>query len=194
MPASAESDLRAEPIAFVGTSDLSGHFRGKGFVLAELENRMRFGVGLSPSNIMLSAFGPIYDTPFGTTGELALKPDEGTRVEIGSTRSESPLIFYLGDITDLDGEPWDCCPRHFLRRGLDALLQETGLRVLAAFEQEFVYTGTGPHVGLSYTLEAFRRAGDYGARVLAILRQNGIVPDTFLAEYAPRQYEITTAP
>ena len=30
---------------------------------------MRVGVGLTHSNIMMSAFGPIYDTPFGTEGD-----------------------------------------------------------------------------------------------------------------------------
>src|SRR5437588_5673725 len=184
------TDNRAEPIAFVGTSDLAGHFRGKGFVLAQLENRIRFGMGLSPSNIMLSALGPIHDTPFGTAGELALKPDPATRIEIHSEQSASPLIFFLGDITTLEGEHWACCPRHFLRRGLDALIQACGLRALAAFEQEFVYTGTGARAGLSYTFDAFRRASEYGARVLGVLHENGIMPETFVAEYAPRQYEI----
>src|SRR2546423_11184596 len=108
MPApSSESDLRAESIAFVGTSDLSGHFRGKGFVLADLENRTRFGMGLAPSNIMLSAFGPIHETPFGTAGELALKPDAKTRAQIRSFRERPPLTFFIGDIVTLEGEPWE---------------------------------------------------------------------------------------
>lgn len=195
MPApSSESDLRAESIAFVGTSDLSGHFRGKGFVLADLENRARFGLGLAPSNIMLSAFGPIHETPFGTAGELALKLDAKTRAQIRSFRERQPLTFFVGDIVTLEGEPWECCPRHFLRRGVDALFKHTGLRLLATFEQEFVYTGNVPQAGLSYSLESFRRGNDFGARVLGALRKIGIKPDSFLAEYAPRQYEVTTAP
>jgi glutamine synthetase len=189
----SESGIRAEPLAFVGTSDLAGHFRGKGFVLAELENRLRFGVGLSPSNIMLSAFGPIHETPFGTLGELALKPDPQTHVRLQLDSEACPPTLFLGDIMTLAGEHWACCPRDFLRRGLTALMQVAGVRIHAAFEQEFVYTGADPP-GLSYSFNAFRRAGDFGARLLGALRATGITPETFLAEYALRQYEVTTAP
>ena len=61
--------MKSEPLVFVGTCDLAGLVRGKGFPLEELAVRMRRGVGLTHSNIMMSAFGPIYDTPFGTEGE-----------------------------------------------------------------------------------------------------------------------------
>ena len=55
-----------EPLVFVGTCDLAGLVRGKGFPAQELPARLRRGVGLTHSNIMMSPFGPIYDTPFGT--------------------------------------------------------------------------------------------------------------------------------
>ena len=188
-----ERGISPEPLAFVGTSDLSGHFRGKGFVLAELDDRIRFGVGLSPSNIMLSAFGPIHETPFGTAGELALRPDPQTHLKFQLDSEASPPTLFLGDIMTLTGEHWACCPRDFLRRGLTALLDAANVRIYAAFEQEFVYTGASPP-GLSYSLNAFRRAGDFGARLLGALRAGGITPDTFLAEYAPCQYEVTAKP
>ncbi len=43
---------------------------------------MVHGVVIAPSNVMLSAFGPILDTPFGTAGDLALVSDPSTRTAI----------------------------------------------------------------------------------------------------------------
>jgi glutamine synthetase len=71
-----------EDIIFVGVCDLAGHLRGKAFPAADLESRLRRGVGYTGSNIMMSAFGPIYDSPFGTEGDLALIPDPSTKVDV----------------------------------------------------------------------------------------------------------------
>jgi glutamine synthetase len=183
-----------DPLAFVGISDLAGHFRGKGFPVADLERRLRYGVGLTYSNIMLSAFGPIYATPFGTAGELMLLPDSNSLVRVQLDDDALPLHFYLGDIVTLEGKPWECCPRNFLRRALESLERETGLRIRASFEQEFVYTGVTERPGLSYSLDAFRRAAALGPTLLGAMRQAGLTPDSFLAEYAPSQYEVTAMP
>ena len=74
--------MKREPLVFVGTCDLAGLVRGKGFPAAELPRRLKKGVGLTGSNLMLSPFGPIYDTPFGTEGDLMLVPDPGTKLEV----------------------------------------------------------------------------------------------------------------
>src|SRR5579875_3914778 len=160
--------------------------------MADLASRLQRGVGLAPSNIMMSAFGPIHETPYGTAGEVLLIPDPGTQVE-ATFESGPPEIFFMGDITTLDGEPWAGCPRAFLRRGLDGLEAEAGVRLFSTFEQELVYTGV-EGTPLPYTLDALRRQGGFGERLLGALRQAGITPDSFLAEYAPRQYEVTTVP
>jgi len=181
-----------ERIAFVGVSDLSGHFRGKSFPIADLAQRLERGVGLAPSNIMMSAFGPIHETPFGTAGEVLLIPDPKTRVEV-EFDDGPPEIFFCGDVVTLEGAPWDGCPRGFLKGGLEALEQEAGLRLFSAFEQELVYTGVSG-TPLPYTLDALRRQGRFGETLLAALRQGGITPDSFLAEYGPGQYEVTVKP
>src|SRR4051794_7357348 len=131
--------MKTEPLVFVGTCDLAGLVRGKGFPVADLPARIRLGVGLAPSNIMMSAFGPIFTTPFGTEGEVMLMPDPSAKVEV--ELGEQTERFYLGDIMTTAGEPWECCPRGFLRRAVAALNEAGGpggLKVLAGFEQEFV--------------------------------------------------------
>jgi glutamine synthetase len=186
-----------EALVFVGTCDLAGLVRGKGFPAAELPARLKKGVGLTGSNIMMSPLGPIYDTPFGTAGDLMLVPDPSTKVEVDFTDGSTPERFYLGDILTTDEAPWECCPRHFLRRALAALDAATGQRgvdMLAAFEQEFVYTGVEPRPGATYALDAWRRQGSFGEIFMAALRAAGVSPDSFLPEYGDRQYEVTVAP
>ena len=61
-----------EELVFVGTCDIAGHVRGKGFPLREIDARRRKGVGWTHSNLMQTAFGPILDTPFGTAGDLMI--------------------------------------------------------------------------------------------------------------------------
>ena len=112
--------MQREQIVFVGTSDLSGHFRGKSFPAADLPARLQRGVGLAPTNIFISAFGPIQMTTFGTVGEVFLIPDVETRVFVAFEGS-APEYFLLGDIKTSEGEPWNFCSRHILRRALDRL-------------------------------------------------------------------------
>src|ERR1700675_222743 len=185
--------MQREQIVFVGTSDLSGHFRGKSFPAAELPARLERGVGLAPTNMFLSAFGAIQMTPFGTQGEVFLVPDSATRVSVPFEGSPTEY-FLLGDIYTLEGAPWEFCPRQVLRRALDRLNSETGLKLLAAFEQEFIYSGVASSPMQPYEFDAYRRQGFFGETLLAAPRQAGVVPDSFLAEFGPQQFEVTVAP
>jgi glutamine synthetase len=185
--------MEREPIVFVGTSDLSAHFRGKSFPAADLPSRLQRGVGLSPTNMFLSAFGPIHVTPFGTQGEVVLMIDSTARVVVPFENGPEEH-FFLGDIRTLDGAPWDFCPRHVLRLALERLQRETGLRMLASFEQELTYSGVAAHPPQPYELDAYRRQGQFGETLLAAMRRAGLTPDSFLSEYGSRQFEVTAAP
>lgn len=182
-----------EDLIFVATCDLAGLLRGKAFPAADIARRLRCGVGFTHSNIMMSAFGPIYATPFGTEGDLMLAPDASVKVQVPFDEGPSEQ-FYLGDLKTTDGEYWECCPRHFLRRALSALHATTGLSLRAAFEQEFVYTGVEDRPGATYSLDLFRRQGGFGEALMAAIRHAGATPDFFLPEYGPRQFEVTVAP
>ncbi len=183
-----------EGLIFVGTCDIAGHVRGKGFPAVELPARLHKGVGWTHSNIMQSAFGPIFDTPFGTAGDLMIVPDAIAEVRVDFEDGSPPEHFFLGDIRNTDGSAWECCPRNFLRRANAALEQASGLRLIAALEHEFVFTGNGDRAGDSYSLGAFRRQGGFGETLIAALRAAGVTPDSFLPEYGPRQFEVTVAP
>ena len=149
----------------------------RAFPRSELEARRSKGVGWTHSNLMQSAFGPIFDTPFGTGGDLMIVPDPATEVRVDFGDGSAPEHFFLGDIRNTDGSPWECCPREFLRRAIAALDAAAGLRLIAAFEQEFVYTGTEDSAGDAYSLGAFRRQGIFGESFVAALRAAGVTPE-----------------
>jgi glutamine synthetase len=184
--------MKTEPLVFAGVCDWAGLVRGKAFPEADIAVRLKKGVGLTHSNIMMSCFGPIYTTPFGTTGDLIIRPDPRVRIEVPFDDGSAER-FYLGDITNTDGSAWDCCPRTFLARSLDALAK-FGLRIVASFEQEFVLTGVEDRPGSTYALDSFRRQGRFGEALIAAVRTAGFKPDSFLPEYGPRQYEATIGP
>jgi glutamine synthetase len=183
-----------EELIFVGTCDIAGLVRGKGFPASALPARRKTGIGWTHSNLMQTCFGPILDTPFGTGGDLMIVPDPSAEVHVDFRDGSAAEHFFLGDVREPDGSPWACCVREFLRRAVGALKQASGLHLIAAFEQEFVYTGVEDLPGHAYSLSAFRRQGVFGEMLTAAIRTASAKPDSFLAEYGPRQYEVTVAP
>ncbi|MGH7210080.1 MAG: glutamine synthetase, partial [Acetobacteraceae bacterium] len=182
-----------EELIFAGTCDISGHVRGKAFPAQALPSRLHRGVGWTHSNLMMSAFGPIFDTPFGTGGDLMIVPDPAAAARVDFEDGTPPEHFILGDIRNPDESAWECCPRAFLRRG-EAALAAHGLHLIAAFEQEFVLSAADEFPGAAYALSAVRRQGRFAETLIAALRAAGCEPDSFLAEYGQRQFEITVAP
>jgi glutamine synthetase len=174
--------------------DIAAQVRGKGFPAKDLESRMIKGIGWTPTNIAISAFGPIADSPFGPFGDVILMPDPETKVRVDFGDGSPPEHFFLCDVLNTDCTPWDCCPRTFLKRAVQSLQEETGLRVIAALEQEFVYTGTEAYPASAYALGAVRRHGEFGGAFLHALRTAGVDCDSYLAEYGRQQFEVTYRP
>jgi glutamine synthetase len=182
--------MNRDRLIMVCTCEIAGRVRGKAFPASEREARMVKGVGWVPTNTMINAFGAIPGTPFGTGGDLILVPDADTEVCVEFGDGSVGEHFFLGDIRHTDGSSWACCPRDFLRRALAALREEAGVSLRAAFEHEFTYTGVEDAPGAPYSLDAFRRQGEFGAALVAALRAAGAAPDSFMAEFGARQYEV----
>lgn len=185
---------RPESVITVCCSDIAGQVRGKGFPAADLENRRRFGVGWTPTNVMINCFGRIPATPFGAEGDLMLVPQPGGDIELPSEDGTPGEHIILGDILTMAGQPWDCCLRSLLKRALAALEARAGLRLIASFEHEFWYEAGEERPGDAYAASSLRGMEPFIGSFLAALRANAIAPDTFLPEYGPRQYEITIDP
>ena len=181
-------------LVFVGTTDLAGLLRGKAFPASEIESRLRKGVGWTPTNVQITCFNAIAETPFGALGDLALVPDPDTRIRLPEAEGAGPLDLMLGDIRTLEGKPWGFCTRSHLKRALRVLEDETGLQIMGAFEHEFMLRDAVPVPGDSYSFRGFRTAQGWAEPLMAAMRQAGIGPDTFMKEYGARQYEVTNAP
>jgi glutamine synthetase len=179
----------SELVAFV-CCDLGSIVRGRSFPSSELSRRLETGVGWVPANHSLTPLGPLADhDPFGSTGDLRLMGDPDTHVRVEGELGETPLEFLLCDITEIDGRPWECCPRTFLREALAELERELGLRVLASFEHEFQLQLDEPPAP-PFSLEAQRRAEPFAAEVMGALEEAGVQPELLMAEFADHQFEI----
>ncbi|WP_299847579.1 glutamine synthetase family protein [uncultured Roseovarius sp.] len=182
------------PMIFAATSDLAGKVRGKAFPASDLEKRLKRGVGWTPTNVMITCFDAIADSPFGALGDLLLIPDEYTNVVLDFQDGGAVEQFMLGDITDLDGRPWDFCSRSLLKAALDRLKSAGGVSLMSAFEHEFQFKTGGEQPGEAYTLSGFAERRPFGEALMAALDQAGLVPDTFMKEYGANQYEVTNGP
>jgi glutamine synthetase len=171
--------------------DLGGIVRGRSLFASELARHLEAGVGWVPANHALTPLGPVADgNPFGSTGDLRLLPDASTRVRV---EGEEAFELVLCDIVETDGEPWQCCPRRFLRDALLELEQELGARLLASFEHEFQLLLDTP-AAPPFSLEAQRLAEPLATETMSALEEAGVEPERFFPEYAPHQFEIPVAP
>ena len=174
--------------------DLGAIVRGRSVFEDELDEHVRSGVGWVPANHALTPLGPLAEpNPFGSTGDLRLLPDASTRATVPGEGERGALDMILCDIVHTDGEPWECCPRRFLRDALDQLAAELGARLVASFEHEFQLLLDGPPA-LPFSLEAQRQVEPFPALAMAALRDAGVGPERFFAEYSDHQFEVPVAP
>jgi glutamine synthetase len=194
--------VNADDLVALVCCDLGAIVRGRAVFASDLDEYLRTGVGWVPANHALTPLGPVAEpNPFGSIGDLRLLPDAGTRVSVDGDDSASPLELLLCDIVETDGQPWECCPRTFLRETLRELEQELGAQVLASFEHEFQLLGRGDPGSISdssppalpFSLEALRQAEPFPSQAMGALAQAGVEPERVFAEYAPHQFEIPVA-
>ena len=186
--------MSADGLTALACCDLGAIVRGRSVPSAQLDEHVRAGVGWVPANHALTPLGPVAEpNPFGSTGDLRLLPDPGTRARIAAGEGASALELVLCDIVHTDGEPWECCPRGFLRDALGELEQQLGARLTASFEHEFQLLLDEP-AALPFTLDAQRRVDPFPASVTAALDEAGVEPERFFAEYAAHQFEVPVAP
>ncbi|MGK9170712.1 glutamine synthetase family protein [Inquilinus limosus] len=175
-------------------TDLAGKVRGKAFPACQFDVRQKRGVGWTPTNVQITCFDAIAESPFGALGDLLLIPDETARVRVVLEDDGTAEHFVLGDIKHTDGRPWELCTRSILKSALERLERLTGLTLYGAFEHEFQFRSGPSRLGEAYTTAGFRRAREFAETLLAATRSVGLEPDTFMKEYGSGQYEVTTAP
>ena len=90
--------MKREEMMVACCGDLSGKVRGKAFPLAQMEKRLKRGVGWTPTNVQITCFDNIAESPFGSLGDLVLIPDPATSVSIESEEGAPNENFVLGNI------------------------------------------------------------------------------------------------
>ena len=95
--------MKREQLIVACCSDLAGKVRGKAFPASDFEKRLRRGVGWTPTNVQITCFDNIAESPFGSFGDLVLIPDPSTRVRLPLEGEDTAEEFVLGDIRHMDG-------------------------------------------------------------------------------------------
>ncbi|MGI9508334.1 MAG: glutamine synthetase [Geminicoccaceae bacterium] len=184
----------SEPMTHLCASDIAGKLRGKALSARIADDGGALEVGWTPTNVQITCFDDIAATPFGALGDLVLVGDPATRAKLDFGDDGPIEDFVLGDITHLDGRPWECCTRSILKTALEGLSASAGLALFGAFEHEFHLPGRAAARGEAYALGAFRSERPLLETTMAALAEVGIQPESIMKEYGPNQFEVTVKP
>jgi len=114
--------------------DNGGVIRGKAAHVDGLEGRLNAGIGLTVAMQAMNSLDRLQSVDgMGPVGEVRLVPDGETFVVLPYAPRSAAM---LADMLTLDGQPWDACPRSFLKRMITRMLGH-GLQIKAAFEPEW---------------------------------------------------------
>ena len=186
-----ENDLRLVRFLYC---DNGGIIRGKATHQSKLASRMRDGIG---QTLAMQAFTGVESLAavagMGPVGEFRLVPDPETFALL-------PYVPHAGsmmcDMLRLDGEPWEACPRSFLKR-MVAQLARQGMRAETAIEHEFYLAKqeNGVYVpadnSLCYSSIGLNDQAEVIDSILDTLENQGISLELFHTELGPAQQELS---
>jgi glutamine synthetase len=181
-------------------ADHGGVIRGKATAMRFLPDRIASGIGHTVAMMamtMLDTLQPV--SGMGPVGEVRLKPDPATLVELPYAPGAGAM---LADMVRPDGEPWEACARTFLKQAIAELATE-GYAMSAAFEPEFTL-GTreadpagGPDRllpiddSLCYSATGFHLAHEYVIELVRALNAQGLQVEHYYPELGHGQQEIS---
>ncbi|HET6320058.1 MAG TPA: glutamine synthetase family protein, partial [Chloroflexota bacterium] len=133
-------------------------------------------------------------THLGPVGEIRLVPAMETFQLLPYRPREARVMC---EMHTLDGEPWELCPRTFLKR-LSARTAAQGFTVQAAFEYEFYLArqlDDGSYVpaddSLCFSSDGMERQADVIGDILDTLDQQHLEPRQYYPELGPAQQELS---
>jgi len=91
-------------LVMVVASDISGQLRGKAMPLRAKVLRTQTGVGWTGTCVQITSFGPIADSPWGPRGDLLIRPDYSTMVDLSMPEYNVNECFVIGDIFTLEDD------------------------------------------------------------------------------------------
>jgi glutamine synthetase len=175
--------------------DNGGIVRGKSTHISGLAHRMAEGIGQS---LAMQAFAGVDQLApvagLGPVGEFRLVPDPDTFVVLPYV-PESGML--LCDMLTQDRQPWEACPRSFLKRMI-ASAAAMGIVMRAAVEHEFYLvreTAEGGYVpadsSLCYSSIGFDAEAEVILDIVRTLEQQGVEVEQYMPELGPGQQEIS---
>lgn len=199
--------------------DHGGIVRGKATSRPRLAERLQTGIGLTvamQAMTMLDELQPV--DGMGPVGEVRLVPDPESFLVLPYAPGAGAMV---ADLIELDGEPWEACPRTFLKQAV-AELAEEGYAPVAAFEPEFTLgrrepggqgagADEGPSAGgvsgaegsggldrlvpvdqsLCFSTTGFGFAHDYAIELVRALEAQGLAVEQYYPELGHGQQELS---
>ncbi len=174
--------------------DNGGIIRGKSTHVSKLASRIHEGIGQTLAMQAFTAVEVLASVKgMGPVGEFRLVPDPETFAILPYVPNTASM---LCDMIRLDGEPWEACPRSFLKRMI-ARLAKQGMQAEASFEHEFYLAREdhGHYVpadhSLCYSTIGLDEQAEVIDRVLAALEAQGLSIELFHTELGPAQQELS---
>ncbi len=174
--------------------DNGGIIRGKATHTNRLASRMHNGIG---QTLAMQAFTGVESLAsvegMGPVGEFRLIPDPNTFALLPYAPNAGSMMC---DMIRLDGQPWEACPRSFLKRQI-ARLTTKGWRAEAALEHEFYLARqeNGAYVpadrSLCYSSIGLDEQADTIDSILDTLEDQGVSIELFHTELGPAQQELS---
>jgi len=170
-------------------TDVLGTAKTFSITPAELENALEEGMTFDGSAI--DGFSRVQES------DVLARPDPKTFQLLPWHAADTPVARVFCDISNLDGTPFEGCPRHVLRRTLDRA-REQGFTFFAAPEIEYFYFADGDPArepvaldsGTYFDLTASDLGSDLRKQAVLTLEEMGIPVEHAQHEDAPSQHEI----
>jgi glutamine synthetase len=170
-------------------TDVLGTAKTFSITPAELENALEEGMTFDGSAI--DGFSRVQES------DVLARPDPKTFQLLPWHPDDIPVARVFCDLFNLDGSPFEGCPRHTLRRTLDRA-RDQGFTFYAAPEIEYFYfadadpshTPVTLDSGSYFELTASDVASDLRTRTVLTLEEMGIPVEHAQHEDSPSQHEI----
>jgi glutamine synthetase len=181
-------------VVYLAWNDYVGLTRCRGVPASDIAKRMEYGLGWAVAGQALTPFDDIAPNPWGPMLEVRQTPVKETETRIDIWDDAPAFHFFLCDSKMPDGSNWDCCTRGFMLKALADFERETGFRFIAAFEHEFLLSGSGLPEMTPFSLEAVRMVAPFVKELTQALQQADTGVETIEPEYGSRQFEVSCAP
>jgi glutamine synthetase len=175
--------------------DNGGTIRGKASAMAGLAGRLADGIGLTLAMMAMNGFDQLQSVEgMSAVGEIRLVPDLDSFAFLPYAPRSAVLHC---DMLTGTREPWDGCPRSFLKRMISRTSQ-CGLTLQASFEAEFTLATRADDgrfkpfdTALCFSTIGMTQAGPFADELFAALDGQNLIVEQYYPEYAHGQHEIS---